>query len=162
TRGARLEVTGPSGGPVPLPAGTVVASSVCDHVRQRTTSGQLVASIAPRRLLGVRAGKRCRMARHRGRARRRLLRRRSRRWDFSAWPRVRAWRLRWKTSPARARPRPQRPAILRVPLLLRPLLRVRPVLPLLPLLPWLPLRRVLRPVFTVLRSSILLLGRSVD
>ncbi len=31
-RGARLEMTGPSGGPVPVAAGTLVAS-VCDHVR---------------------------------------------------------------------------------------------------------------------------------
>ena len=97
---------------------------VCDHVRRRTTSGQLVASIAPRRLLRDHAGKRCGMARRGGRSRgrpgrgicpRRPPRWRPPRWEFSAGPRVRRRPLRWTTIPSRAR----RPASLRLPVLLR-------------------------------------------
>jgi hypothetical protein len=133
---------------------------VCDHVRRRTTSGRLVASIPPRRLLRVHARKRCGVARRGGRScgrPRRWIRRgrpprwRAPRWEFSARARVRGWPLRWTTIPSRA----QRPASLRLPVLLLSLLRLRPVLSRRPI------RRVLRPVFTLLRPSILLLGRSV-
>jgi hypothetical protein len=130
-------------------------------VRHFTTSGWLVTRLAPRRLLGARPGKRCGFVRRGGRSRqwplrrrpRRRIRGRPRRWEFSGRPRVRTWRLRWKTSAARARPR--RPANLRVAVLLQPLLRLRPALSRLPL------QRVLRPVFTLLRSSILLVTPSV-
>jgi len=142
---------------------------VCDHVRRRTTWGRLVASIPPRRLLRDHAGKRCGVARRGGRSRWRpsrwIWRRRpprwrpsrwirrwwSRRWEFSARPRVRGQPLRWTNIPSRAR----WPASLRLPVLVLSLLRLRPVRSRLPV------RRVLRPVFTLLCPSILLLGRSV-
>src|SRR5439155_1901700 len=90
-------------------------------------------------------GKRCGMGRDGGRARgrpRRWIRRRPPRWEISGRPRVRGPPLRWPTVPPRSEG-------VRLPLLLRSLLRVRPV------------RRVLRPVCTLVRPSILLLGRSV-
>src|SRR5207245_6392294 len=67
------------------------------------------------------------------------------RWQFFRRPRVRGRPLRWPIIP----PRAPRPEGVRLPVLLRSLLRVRPV------------RRVLRPVFPLVRPSILLLGRSV-
>src|SRR5262249_46543229 len=126
------------------------------HAHEGATSGSLVSSCPPGHLLGADGGKPGGAAGDWGRTRRKppgwSRRRRASRWRPSERSSVRGRRGRWTTGPPLVRWQKS----LRPPVLLRSLLRVRPVRPLRSALPVCPL---LRPVFAVLHSSVLLLGR---